>query len=97
VLRLCVKFAVENGIRRRVPAPGIEVPPFTVEMQWAEHKLLGTEPVCPEHLVLLALQNMGKLFEQIKRAVREDRFLVGWHADERCEERGASTGNSLVA
>jgi len=25
---------------------------------------------------------MGKLFERIKRAVREDRFLVGWHADE---------------
>ena len=33
---------------------------------------------------------MGRLFEQIKQAVREDRFLVGWHADERCEERGAS-------
>ena len=30
---------------------------------------------------------MGRLFEQIKRAVREDRFLVAWHADERCEER----------
>lgn len=33
---------------------------------------------------------MGRLFEQIKQAVRQDRFLVGWHADERCEERGAS-------
>jgi hypothetical protein len=33
---------------------------------------------------------MGRLFEQIKQAVREDRFLVGWHADERCEERGAT-------
>lgn len=30
---------------------------------------------------------MGRLFNQIKRAVREDRFVVGWHADERCEER----------
>ena len=33
---------------------------------------------------------MGRLFEQIKRAVREDRFLVAWHADERCEERGVT-------
>jgi hypothetical protein len=33
---------------------------------------------------------MGRLFEQIKQAVRQDRFLVGWHADERCEERGAT-------
>jgi hypothetical protein len=33
---------------------------------------------------------MGRLFEQIRQAVREDRFLVGWHADERCEERGAT-------
>jgi hypothetical protein len=33
---------------------------------------------------------MGRLFEQIKRAVRQDRFLVAWHADERCEERGVT-------
>jgi hypothetical protein len=33
---------------------------------------------------------MGRLFEQIKQAVREDRFLVGWHADERCEERSVT-------
>jgi len=33
---------------------------------------------------------MGKLFERIKRAVREDRFLVGWHADERFEERAVT-------
>jgi len=33
---------------------------------------------------------MGKLFDQIKQAVRQDRFLVGWHADERCEERGVT-------
>jgi hypothetical protein len=33
---------------------------------------------------------MGRLFEQIKQAVREDRFLVAWHADERCEERGVT-------
>jgi hypothetical protein len=30
---------------------------------------------------------MGKLHEQIREAVKEDRFIVGWHADERCEER----------
>ena len=33
---------------------------------------------------------MGRLFEQIKEAVRQERFLVGWHADERNEERGIS-------
>lgn len=33
---------------------------------------------------------MGKLFDQIRTAVREDRFWVGWHADEKCEERGVS-------
>jgi len=30
---------------------------------------------------------MGKLFDKIRSAVREERFLVSWHADERCEER----------
>lgn len=30
---------------------------------------------------------MGKLFDQIKQAVEDDRFIVAWHADERCEER----------
>ena len=30
---------------------------------------------------------MGKLFDKIRSAVREDRFLVSWHADERAEER----------
>ena len=33
---------------------------------------------------------MGKLFDPIRQAVREDRYLVGWHADERCEERGVT-------
>ena len=33
---------------------------------------------------------MGRLFDQIKRAVRKDRFVVGWHADERCEERSVT-------
>jgi hypothetical protein len=29
---------------------------------------------------------MGKLFEQIRSAVANDRFFVAWHADERCVE-----------
>jgi hypothetical protein len=37
---------------------------------------------------------MGRLFDQIKRAVREDRFVIGWHADDRCEERGVTIGRS---
>lgn len=31
---------------------------------------------------------MRKIFEKIRSAVREDRYLIAWHADERCEERG---------
>lgn len=30
---------------------------------------------------------MGELLEKIRAAVRADRFIVSWHADERCEER----------
>ena len=30
---------------------------------------------------------MGRLHDQICEAVREDRLVVAWHADERCEER----------
>lgn len=33
---------------------------------------------------------MGKLFDNIKNAVAEDRFVVSWHADERCEQREVS-------
>jgi hypothetical protein len=33
---------------------------------------------------------MGKLFDQIRSAVQEDRFVVAWHGDERCEERGVT-------
>lgn len=33
---------------------------------------------------------MGGLFDTIRTAVREDRFVVGWHADERFEERAIS-------
>jgi hypothetical protein len=39
---------------------------------------------------------MGKLFDAIREAVRQDRYLVSWHADERCEERGV-TGWQVVA
>jgi len=30
---------------------------------------------------------MPRLFDKIRAAVRDDRFIVSWHADERCEER----------
>ena len=33
---------------------------------------------------------MGKLYGNIRDAITDDRFLVSWHADERCEERGAA-------
>lgn len=39
---------------------------------------------------------MGKLFDKIRRAVKDDRFVVSWHADERCEERSV-TAWQLVA
>jgi len=39
---------------------------------------------------------MGALLEKIRRAVREDRFLVSWHADERCEERGVTEWQLVV-
>jgi hypothetical protein len=33
---------------------------------------------------------VGALFEKIRRAVADERFVVGWHADERCEARAVS-------
>ena len=39
---------------------------------------------------------MGRLHEKIVGAVKNDRFIVSWHADERCEERGI-TAWQLVA
>jgi hypothetical protein len=33
---------------------------------------------------------LGRLLKRIRQAVVEDRFVVSWHADERCEERGVS-------
>ncbi len=39
---------------------------------------------------------MGKLFDNVREAVREGRYLVSWHADERAEEREV-TAWQLVA
>lgn len=33
---------------------------------------------------------MARLYDKIRKAVREERFFVSLHADERCEERGVS-------
>ena len=39
---------------------------------------------------------MGKLLKTIQVAVRDDRFVVSWHADERCEEREVSAWQLAV-
>jgi hypothetical protein len=39
---------------------------------------------------------MGRLFDAIRTAVREDQFLVSQHADERCEEREIATWQVVV-
>jgi hypothetical protein len=33
---------------------------------------------------------MSALYDRIKAAVLDDRYLVSWHADERCEDRGVT-------
>jgi len=33
---------------------------------------------------------MSALYDRIKAAVLDDRYLVSWHADERCEGRGVT-------
>jgi hypothetical protein len=40
---------------------------------------------------------MGKLFNTIREALDADRFVVSWHADERCEERGVAVWQLLAA
>ena len=40
---------------------------------------------------------MGKLLNKIREAVEDDRFVVSWHADERCEERGVAAWQLVVA
>jgi len=39
---------------------------------------------------------MGRVFDAIRDAVREDRFLVSLHADERCEEREVASWQLIV-
>jgi hypothetical protein len=39
---------------------------------------------------------MGKLYDQVRKAVKEDRFIVSWHADEKCEERAVSDWQIVV-
>jgi hypothetical protein len=39
---------------------------------------------------------VGKLLDNIVAAIGAERFVVSWHADERCEERGV-TAWQLVA
>jgi hypothetical protein len=40
--------------------------------------------------------HVGVLLDTIRAAAADGRYLVGWHADERCEERGV-TAWQLVA
>ncbi|HVX87004.1 MAG TPA: DUF4258 domain-containing protein [Phycisphaerae bacterium] len=39
---------------------------------------------------------MPTIFDTIQEAVREERFLVSWHADERCEERAITAWQIAV-
>jgi hypothetical protein len=39
---------------------------------------------------------MGAIFDLIREAIRDERYIISWHADERCEERGV-TDWQLVA
>jgi hypothetical protein len=38
---------------------------------------------------------MGALYDKIREAIADDRFVIGWHADERTEER-AITGWQII-
>ena len=40
---------------------------------------------------------MGKLLDRIRRAVNDERFVVSWHADERCEEREVAVWQVVAA
>jgi len=40
---------------------------------------------------------MGKLLDRIRRAVNDERFIVSWHADERCEEREVAVWQLVAA
>jgi hypothetical protein len=38
---------------------------------------------------------MGKLLAKIRQAVRDGRYIVAWHADERCEERAITDWQTM--
>ncbi len=40
---------------------------------------------------------MGRLYATIRDAVNNDRFIVSWHADQRCEERGVAVWQLVAA
>ena len=40
---------------------------------------------------------MGKLFERIRKAVAEDRYLIGEHAGEQLDERGVMDWQAVAA
>ena len=39
---------------------------------------------------------MGQLYDSIRTAVEEERYLVGVHAEERCEERGVAVWQIVI-
>jgi hypothetical protein len=40
---------------------------------------------------------MGKLYDQIRSAIEDGRYLISLHADERCEERGITAWQLVAA
>jgi len=40
---------------------------------------------------------MGRLYGRIRDAVNRDRFIVSWHADETCEQRGVVVWQLVAA
>ena len=53
-------------------------------------------PVLEAHVLGCVQAHMGRLFNNIRSAVQEDRFLVSWHADEQCEERAVSVWQKVA-
>ena len=68
------------------PAQGFVV---AVRTDSRAYLIESPEIVIAEYPVLRCFR-MGKLFENIRNAVQEERYLVSWHADVRCEERGVT-------
>ncbi len=44
----------------------------------------------------VTIKLMGSLVDKIRAAVDDERFVVSWHADERCEERGVTVWQLVV-